>query len=293
MGSCISSAAALSPSHALMSPPPMGTEVCEALAANGNIRGLQWARNRACSWGASVCVAAAENGHLLTLQWLRSRGCPWNSEVEKAATERGHLKVLVWAHTHGCPRYIDMCDLSAYTGHHKILQWASHNGYPLSETTCSAAAMGGNLHALSWLRRHPCPCPWDEDTLSMAVAFGFRKMALWAIQRGCPVSHDSLREAERKGWASLLRVAIEDRGLMLECRSQFWASRTVLYMAREGIFAHGRCLLADRCHKTSNAWDGLCPRHAAQVLSTLKTSTSVCDDVAGLILDMVTAPVSG
>jgi len=56
-----------------------------ALAAAGNLTGLEWARRNAVSWSATTATAAAANGHYGVLRWALDNGCEAESITVRAA----------------------------------------------------------------------------------------------------------------------------------------------------------------------------------------------------------------
>jgi len=57
---------------------------------------LHWAFNELGISKNFVCAAIANNGHLDVLQWARVQNppCDWNDDVCRYATKYGHLNVL-------------------------------------------------------------------------------------------------------------------------------------------------------------------------------------------------------
>ena len=53
----------------------------EAVAEEGCLELLQWARENGCPWDFRTCEAAARGGHLEVLQWAREHGCPWDEDT--------------------------------------------------------------------------------------------------------------------------------------------------------------------------------------------------------------------
>eukprot|EP00588_Corethron_pennatum_P016774 CAMPEP_0194310216 /NCGR_PEP_ID=MMETSP0171-20130528/7142_1 /TAXON_ID=218684 /ORGANISM="Corethron pennatum, Strain L29A3" /LENGTH=270 /DNA_ID=CAMNT_0039063719 /DNA_START=158 /DNA_END=970 /DNA_ORIENTATION=+ len=100
---------------------------CRAAAMGGQLRVLQWLRQRGCPWNSLTCGEAARYGHLEVLRWARGAGCPWDEDTCYYAARGGHVEVLRWALEHGClydPRTVrrfitDREFLAWFAGHEK------------------------------------------------------------------------------------------------------------------------------------------------------------------------------
>src|SRR5207302_593118 len=75
---------------------------CAWAASNGNLKMLQWLREKGCPWDASTCSYAAQGGHLEVLQWARDQGCPWDASICAYAANAGHLEILRLLREYGC-----------------------------------------------------------------------------------------------------------------------------------------------------------------------------------------------
>jgi len=80
---------------------------CPAIASQGSISLLQWAREMTPpqSWdGKACCHAAVKGGHLELLKWLKDEEEDgWkNSKCLEWAVKRGHFEVLQWLVENGC-----------------------------------------------------------------------------------------------------------------------------------------------------------------------------------------------
>ena len=72
---------------------------------------LHWAFNELGISKNFVCAAIANNGHLNVLKWARVQNppCDWNDDVCRYATKYGHLNVLQYTRAQNppCPEYDD------------------------------------------------------------------------------------------------------------------------------------------------------------------------------------------
>jgi hypothetical protein len=74
------------------------------------------------SFNVYSCRNAAAIGNLKTLQWLREKGCPWDGQVTFKAAFNRHLELLVWAIKNGCPCSTRLVD------NVKTHEWLNENG---------------------------------------------------------------------------------------------------------------------------------------------------------------------
>jgi hypothetical protein len=72
---------------------------------------------------------AAMNGDLRTLQWLREKNCPWDEVVTFRAATRRHIEVLRWALENGCPIIYD--NIYSFLNRKRdqdTIEWLNTNG---------------------------------------------------------------------------------------------------------------------------------------------------------------------
>ncbi len=201
-------------------PCPWGPDTCAALAENGDLEILRWARESGCAWNADACTAAAHGGRLDVLQWLRAQNppCPWNANVCIGAARRGHLDILKWARARDCPWDAQTCAEAIRKKHFAVLKWARSNGCPWDEnvwclaalnrdfealgwilseghcpriqTLCTTAAGWNLLDVLRWARARDPPCPWGAETLAAAALVGAFDLVRWARAQDPPCPWD-------------------------------------------------------------------------------------------------------
>jgi hypothetical protein len=64
--------------------------------------------------------------------------------------------------------------------------WLRSIGCPWDEDTCTIASAYGHLHIMQWARQNGCP--WNESTCELAAANGHYDSLVWACENGCPWS---------------------------------------------------------------------------------------------------------
>ena len=161
-----------------------GRIACDLAAWAGQLKVLQWARDKGCPWTSVTAWEAAKEGHLDVLRWAWENGCPHDELACAKAALGGHLDVLRWAWENEFVWDEETCAMAATSGHLKVLQWARERDCPWNEWTCDAAAEGGHLEVLKWARQHGCP--WDSQTCIAAAANHHVEVLRWARENGCP-----------------------------------------------------------------------------------------------------------
>jgi hypothetical protein len=147
---------------------PWDISVCQAIAMEGNLEMLKWAREHGCPWSASTFTHAAASGNLELVEWCKENGCPWNASTCSQAAASGNLELVQWCYNKGCGWDLDTADRAAFACHWGLLKWCLSHGCSWDSRVCHAAARQGRLDILQWVQANDYD--WDvEDCLKAAI----------------------------------------------------------------------------------------------------------------------------
>lgn len=162
-------------------------------AGGGHLEVVRWARKNGCQWDENACAAAAKHGHLEVLKWLHAHGCPWKGNTTIGAAANGHLAILQWAFAQGCPCEWELVlSAAARRADKETLEWGLTHGGPCKEV-CAAIAEVGNLELLRWARAEGFPwepCMFGASVFTSAAPLGNLELLKWAHENGCPFQEE-------------------------------------------------------------------------------------------------------
>ena len=128
----------------------------------GDLKILDYLRDKGASCDVSSCQLAAELGHVECLQHLREGGCPWDKTACEAAACGGHVDCLMYLHEHGCPWDEKTC-LGAVDNHQpEILAYLHENGCPWSYVAYCRAIELGSVDCFKYMHEHGLALGIDE-----------------------------------------------------------------------------------------------------------------------------------
>lgn len=183
------------------------------------------------TWNANLTNYFAQQGNLKGLQWARQYQCDWNEQLSEIAICHQNWSMLQWAINHGAPWSSKSCDLIAKFGNVHILKWARKRHAPWSSRTCYEAARRGDLSMLKYLRHcehhdiinickhmfkttqslHNYVCPWHiENVIDAASESGNLECLQWILNK-THIKGDVCCRAARHGHLHILQYAHENQ----------------------------------------------------------------------------------
>eukprot|EP00602_Paraphysomonas_sp_CaronLab_P012090 CAMPEP_0185041968 /NCGR_PEP_ID=MMETSP1103-20130426/41902_1 /TAXON_ID=36769 /ORGANISM="Paraphysomonas bandaiensis, Strain Caron Lab Isolate" /LENGTH=379 /DNA_ID=CAMNT_0027581919 /DNA_START=33 /DNA_END=1169 /DNA_ORIENTATION=+ len=192
--------------------------LCTQLAADGNVRLLEWARSQEYSWSWETSQAAAKYKNSDVLEWLieQTPPCPLNTYTSQLIAENGWANMIQrisnssnlppsWSRT--------ICAGACRGGHLDILQWASSRNppYPLTTACCINAAEAGHLYIIQWLLSQNPPCPWDWRVTACIAGRGHMDVLQYvrSLRPPCPWNENTCSAAARAGRLDIIQFARE------------------------------------------------------------------------------------
>lgn len=211
-------------SDACNTPPVLSADLFARAARSGDVSRLEELQALNCPCDVRACAEAAMAGEIDTVQWLVENGYPTDArtmdgianggdcnELEWAleskvpmettahyfaanyASETGDVEVLEWLLSNGCPRNARPYDVAISDENDILLEWLYDNKYPMDARVYAVAAKVGTMEHFQKLL--DLGCPWDAQTLEDVSSW---EKYEWAIQKGCPVTEDIRKSAERR-----------------------------------------------------------------------------------------------
>ena len=166
---------------------------CDAIN-NNNIEIIKWLKRKDVELNEYAFHEAAKNGNIYIMKLLKKYNCDYNSNTTKNAILYGNLKALKWLINNGC--YLD--NYSFYyaieTGNINIIEYiydlCIHDlSFPWQfSNSCNIASQKGYIHILVWLRERQCP--WNINTIYIAIRNNNYNIAKWAIENGCEINRE-------------------------------------------------------------------------------------------------------
>lgn len=189
---------------------PQVEGLCTLAASKGNLKLLQWAREKKLPWDKKTTLAAVWNAE--TFLWAVENGCPWDDTVFEQVEAQDNVAQLKWLakqvkqmaqiaisrlskkqslaelqqmHAEGIPAKFLICKETIFEGRIEILEWAVSVKAELPPHLCAYAAAVNNLTILQFLRAHGAP--YDPFTCINAIAGGHMDLLKWAHADGAPL----------------------------------------------------------------------------------------------------------
>jgi hypothetical protein len=178
-------------------------------ASSGNVKLMEWLRQRRVVFDAQTAVAAAAAGKIDVLRYLRSVGCEMDEISCDMAAYYKHLDVLKYLKAVGCEwdeREIGAA--AAGGGSMEIMLYLQQWGIKFNEATFASAAQAGRMYMLEFLLQQQCP--FDARACDDAARAGNCDVLLWLRQHGCDWDTTDIHiSATESGCTDVMQFVIE------------------------------------------------------------------------------------
>lgn len=170
----------------------------------------------------------AKYGQLKWLQYLREREWPWNSTTFSMAAKSGSLDSLKYLYENGCPTNTRCFNYAAEGGSIQCLQYLQEKGFSWNKYTFNFALKGGSIECIQYLSKKGCTwnrhsfkfaaksltsiqylhkndCPWDEDVFNIVAISGCLECLKYLHKNGCPWNEQTFSHAAISGCLECLK----------------------------------------------------------------------------------------
>ena len=158
-------------------------EILNIASRNGRLPILEWLwtyyTQSVSQHSNKITYWASESGEVRILEWAKDKGFEFPSEISVLAAMHAHLPVLQYLKENNFPIDSKVCQHAARSGNIRVLQWLMKNGFTATPEAAQLAARCGHLVELKFLKRKEI---WSSEVLHLAKKKGHLRIVRWLEQ---------------------------------------------------------------------------------------------------------------